>query len=438
MSHALTSVRTQIILLIASSLLVLPTPWFFGNVTRLTLAVGGLLLILLVIGLQRFKPPVLPLTLVFIVYSSVALSLYLLPLPLELWLHLPGREFYRDSLQVLQANHQALAQHTLSLDPYATAHTLLSILPALALFLAISSLDEKRLSAWVHLLVAMVAIQAAWGLIQYSSTGIAARGSYINRDHYVTLMTFALPLAIALIYRHTSQPQEAHDSGKYTVLLAFYLGTATLIFLGGFFSMSRAGIPNLFIGIILTTLLLSRKARRLHSVWFMAGFLLFVLLLAYFTGFIPVINRFIGQDPLEDARWIMFAQQWKAIQQFFPLGSGPGTFTDVYTAFQPLEQVGAGFVKHAHNDYLELLLETGVVGMSIVLFFAIIYVYGWIRLWGKRRLPLYGLQAAAGIGLLTSLLHAFFDFNFHTIPHPLIFAALAGLFLHRNLHTAYA
>jgi O-antigen ligase len=241
-------------------------------------------------------------------------------------------------------------------------------------------------------------------------------------------MEFTLPLVIALTAHHIAHRRE-HDEGRHKTVLAFYLAAATLIFLGGMFAMSRAGIPNLFLAIVLTPLLLSRQVRKTHAALFIVLFLALVMTLAYLTGLVPVINRFIAADPLADARWAMFTQQVAAVHQFFPLGSGPGTFGNVYTAFQPMEQVGAGFVAHGHNDYLELLLETGAIGISLLVFFLSIFLYGWYRLWKHARHPLFMLQVGAGIGILLSLIHAFFDFNFHTIPHPLIFSCLAGIFL---------
>lgn len=430
-SQTLAKTNIQFGILVAAALLLLPSPWLRDSSHLWMLEVSGLLLSLILLFLHRKALPLPGIALAFVIYASFALSLYLIPIPLDLWLQLPGRDFYHDIITLLSDTGHVGEWYAASINPYATAQMLLAILPALALFLALSMLDKIRLYWLAHLFVGMAAIQAAWGLIQYSAGGSAAHGSYINRDHYVTLMEFSLPIAVALIFHHVYLHDEERDEGKHKMLLAFYLGFAALIFLGGLFSMSRAGIPNLFIGIILTSLLLSRKTRKTHSFLFIGFFLTFTLVLAYFTGLIPVINRFIGQDPLEDARWVMFAQQWVAINQFFPLGSGPGTFTDVYTAFQPMEQVGAGFVKHAHNDYLEWLLETGLVGASILVFFTLVYIYGWIKLWGQPKNSLYLLQAAAGVGMLTSLLHAFFDFNFHSIPHPLIFAALSGIFLRK-------
>jgi O-antigen ligase len=426
----------QGLLLGSASILLLPSPWLETNFHWFILEVIGLLLGIIFLVMNRHEPlPIPRIAVAFIAYASLTLALYLIPVPPDIWLQLPGRDFYQDVVTLLAQTGNPMGWHSISIDPYATAQTLLTLLPALVLFLATIALDTDRLYLLVRLLIAVAVLQAAWGLVQYSSSGSSAQGSYYNRDHYSTLMEFTLPLVIALITHHIAHRRE-HDEGRHKTVLAFYLMAATLIFLGGMFAMSRAGIPNLFLAILLTPLLLSSKVHKTRTALFIVLFLAVTMTLAYLTGLVPVINRFIGTDPLADARWAMFTQVIVAIQQFFPLGSGPGTFGNVYTAFQPMEHVGAGFIDNAHNDYLELLLETGAIGISLLVFFTGIFLYGWYKLWGNAQHPLFMLQVGAGMGLLFSLIHAFFDFNFHTIPHPLIFSCLAGIFL-RTLTTCH-
>ena len=118
------------------------------------------------------------------------------------------------------------------------------------------------------------------------------------------------------------------------------------------------------------------------------------------------------------------------IKQFFPLGSGPGTFQSVFLAFQPpsLQK----FINHAHNDYLELFFETGIFGILLIALLVITYIYGWFNLrsnqWGRFQF----IQVATGISLLLMSLHGFTDFNFHTPANVIFFAFLSGIFLHQG------
>ncbi len=85
---------------------------------------------------------------------------------------------------------------------------------------------------------------------------------------------------------------------------------------------------------------------------------------------------------------------------------------------------------HAHNDYLEYLVELGVVGA--VLFFGII-IYLSVQAflaWRARRNPeakglaLGGIVALAGMGL-----HTITDFNLHIPANMLLFTVVLSLTL---------
>lgn len=79
-----------------------------------------------------------------------------------------------------------------------------------------------------------------------------------------------------------------------------------------------------------------------------------------------IMDRF-GADPLADAR-IPFARNTiAAAKASMPWGSGLGSFVPVYAMTEPPRDVLADtFANHAHNDVLELWLETGAVGLVIL------------------------------------------------------------------------
>jgi O-antigen ligase len=186
----------------------------------------------------------------------------------------------------------------------------------------------------------------------------------------------------------------------------------------------------MILGILLSSLMFARHIGGKRSASLMATLSTIGGGIAASIGLIPVLNRFMQANPADDLRWYLFDTSLRGIQQFFPFGSGPGTFADIYRALQPLGQTG-GFVNNAHNDYLELLFDTGLVGGVIIVGMLLLYLYGWWQLrqqaWEQTRF----LKAGAGIGMLLVLLHAYVDFNFHIPANALFFAFLAGLFLRK-------
>ncbi|HDP35419.1 MAG TPA: O-antigen ligase domain-containing protein, partial [Candidatus Hydrogenedentes bacterium] len=115
-------------------------------------------------------------------------------------------------------------------------------------------------------------------------------------------------------------------------------------------------------------------------------------------------------------------------------GVGPGNFAIAYPAYQ---YIGAGDVREAHNGFLQMFAETGLLGG---LLFALFWVY--FGLWGAWRIIhetntdekciLLGLYT----GVTAFCLHAFLDINF-SHPSLVMFAIVyAGLFYTRAAMSA--
>ena len=81
-------------------------------------------------------------------------------------------------------------------------------------------------------------------------------------------------------------------------------------------------------------------------------------------------------------------------------------------AFPNYRQVPtSNFAMHAHNEYLEMLIETGIVGAGICLWFLVVlYQVGWRRLRGARDRWEYGMRLGALAGWTGILVYSLTDF----------------------------
>ena len=104
-----------------------------------------------------------------------------------------------------------------------------------------------------------------------------------------------------------------------------------------------------------------------------------------------------------------------------PIGSGLGTFVPVYAMFEKPEDitVANSYVNHAHNDALELWLDTGVVGLALMGIFVIWFVLRSVEVW--RRAPPFGaleidwsLARAATIVIALLVAHSLVEFPLRT------------------------
>lgn len=376
--------------------------------------------------------------------------LHLVPLPAGWTDWLPGRAPYAEA-RALFGEAMPVAPRGSSLYPLATESALLLLLLPVAVLLGVRSLEQDRIQSLIHLLLGIGAIQALLGLLQYGAGegspaffGIPlpdvsrALGTYTNPDHLAGLLEMLLPLALALTFHSIGRDRGPTRRGwrhraaflgslhGHAALL--YGAVAVLLLLGLVYTRSRAGITLGMLAILLSTLVFARRLGG-TNVYGPTGTLVALALgVALAIGLLPVLDRFSMAGAAQDARWTIHAATLQGIGTFFPLGSGPGTFPEVFPAFQP-PALGQAFVNHAHNDYLEWIFEGGLPAALLIGLLAILYASKWPRLlvgdsWDRFRF----IQLGTGVGTLMLLLQGFVDFNLHIPANIVYFAFLLGVF----------
>lgn len=375
--------------------------------------------------------------------------LQLVPMPAGLWSQLPGHGPYFRALE-FAGEAATQAWRPLSLHPRATEYSWLVLLPCLAAFLLVLAQSQSRLKRLVTVFVAVAVCEAVLGVLQLGAApgsplylgnthgGGAATGTYVNKNHYAALMAMALPMAVAVWFIN-AMPQHRNHSGNnrphhgvtdrklakriaLSVLVLFML-VALL------FSLSRGGIGSGLFAFALASIALVWKAATMPARIAFAFVGLAALALAAYIGLTPVLER-LAPDQLSlgfEGRAQIAAASFRAALDFLPLGSGLGTYADVFRRYQ-IEGL-PGFIDHAHNDYAELFLELGVAGIAIMALLGAAYLMRWAQLLPVWRQHALGyLQVAAGIGMLAMLVHAWADFNFHIPANAIYFSFLAGVF----------
>src|SRR5690606_18666229 len=125
------------------------------------------------------------------------------------------------------------------------------------------------------------------------------------------------------------------------------------------------------------------------------------------------------------SRQQIFAVSWNAIRDMWPVGSGLGTFAELYASYENPAAVTRTYINHAHNDYIELVLETGLAGLLLLA--AFLLWWGWcaVRIWRDDRASPYVL--AAVVVSATLLVHSLVDYPLRTAALSSIFAVSVGL-----------
>jgi O-antigen ligase len=367
-------------------------------------------------------------TLALALLAAIVLAplLQIAPLPFQIWRQLPGREVLA---QALSAANLGRPSQPLSLAPQQTWRAVLALAPPSAMFLGALVLTDgqRRLMAslWLGLAVASLCLgglQMLGGpdsaLYFYQVTNADAPvGFFANRNHQAAFLLCLLPVAAMFAARFEGR----FDSPRVFPPLAAMLYVFIAI-VGVAATRSRAGIALVLVALAgAAAIVLRGQASRRHwraAAGLGAGVALAIAgVLIFALG--PITERFAaGGEPRFEGWPIVL----RAAQGYLPLGTGVGSFSAVYGAVEPLTQVSPIYFNHAHNDYLELWLETGLAGAVLLSLFAGWFAWRTFLIW-RRRIEAGGSGMAAACTLLVALLLAH-----STVDYPLRTEAIAVLF----------
>lgn len=354
-----------------------------------------------------------------VVFVTVVL-VQLIPLPAGLWATLPGHAPLARGFTLVGA---AVPSLPLSLDPAATIASLLSVTVAAGMFVLVRRADDRSLAAFALALAAMAALSVVIGLVQlvngnasplylYSNTNRGQPvGFFANSNHLATLVLTALPFLAALVATVRARDGRVEGWAADTVVLG---ALGVLLLLGVIVDGSIAGL-----GLLLPTLLASyflvRRGR--DSRILAIGALVALVLVGVFVALSfnsPILSGYAktSLDAGPTSRLGFYQHTIAAIGSFFPFGSGLGSFISVFPAFEDPHAVDAIFVNHAHNDYLEFILELGLPGAILIVSFLGWWLWRAVAIWRDADSGL--LPRAATISSAVILAHSLVDYPART------------------------
>lgn len=391
------------------------------------------LLAVVLIGYSLLRPaaplPRAARTLFILVGLLIILAaVQLVPLPPGIWTMLPGRELLVRGFELLDL---PLTVMPISVAPHATMATALTLLPPIAVLAAMLRAQAFRPSWLVASILAATFAAVLLGALQVGSSASAsspwylyrrtnhgaAVGFFANSNHMASLLVLAIPLLFALVRAVLDRAQESRAASAAMVFGG--AGMIVLLFgiiLNGSMAALLLGPPVLALS---ATMLMSRAAR------FKVPLALLALVLAIAGIAVmmsPLQSRFVAEGTTSvSSRQEMWSSTTAAIRAHFPVGSGLGSFPELHRHYEDPATVDRTFVNHAHNDYLEVALETGLAGILLVLAFL-----GW---WASRTAAIWRSKLsdryarAASIASASLLVHSIVDYPLRTVALSAILAA---------------
>jgi O-antigen ligase/tetratricopeptide (TPR) repeat protein len=349
----------------------------------------------------------------------------------------------------------------ISLTPAATRAGLVLFLAYALLFLVtvqrVRGLEDvERLLRWC---AASAVSMAVFGLLQlalsngkffwvyehpYSTTFDAAKGAFANRNHFAHFLALGIGPLVWWV-QHTRRRRKESPRGDRTrparsarpaqLKMGFRTAALGVVLLAGLLSLSRGGAVAIFLAVLVSVLVCYRAGAldgRLATVLGTVALLIGLSLTAFDME--STLDRIeqpggVSLDSLDESggRRTIWTAVLKAIPDYALWGSGVGSFREVYPMY--LEWQGAALhYTHCENGPLQVALETGLVGLALLLL-GVLVVGCWCLggLWAasgsRRTLVLVGAVTAS---LCASLAHSLVDFVWYVPACTAMVAVLAA------------
>lgn len=355
----------------------------------------------------------------------------LVPLPPAVWQSLPGRENELAALRTIDATS---AWMPISIIPHRTIASWLALLPPVTLAFMVSRLDPEDRLRLLQYFVGLVVMAAVIGVIQVASGsarwlrfyGNAHYGFGIgfqaNRNAGADLLLLGMIGLVALF----AGPERTRFRATGTIamfgLLFAFLATSVLL------TGSRAGVVLLLVPMLAAVIAVRFRTGSLRRYAVILAVLATVTIAGgYALKDNPSIRSTWGRfADINDNRGDLRIDTRHALDAYWPVGSGLGSFVPVFIGAERLETVDRTQPNRAHMDYLEFALETGLAAFLIVP-----AVFGFAGMRGIEacrtgREGHVALFFAAGL-LVILALHSLVDYPMRSIALASAFALSIGL-----------
>lgn len=366
------------------------------------------------------------------IFLFVIVALQFIPLPPDLWSALGPRQRLADGFGMLGMR---VPPEPLSLTPAAGLNSLLGLIVPLAMFCAMVRLRAYRPHWLAVALIAGTIGGVALGAAQVvsSESGLAhwypygetnvgrAVGFFANADHMASLLVLTIPFLAALVADARNRSVQ-----RRSAVIAMSAGVGLVFVVGLILNKSLAGY-GLGLAVIAASTMIILQPQNRFRLWIaVASGLLLVSGVAVLEA-TAVGGAGIGEHATNavGSRAELFSTTAHAASDFFPFGSGLGSFRSVYPLYEQASQITTTYAIHAHNDYAEVVLELGLPGALLILLFLSWWISRVWRVWRSAEAGPYARAAAIASGAM--LFHSLVDFPLRTAAIAACFGMCAAL-----------
>jgi O-antigen ligase len=358
------------------------------------------------------------------------MAVQLIPLPPSIWANLPGHAPFLASADVAGLDQP---WRPISLSPDLTLSSLISLVVPFAVLVGFAALSRERSRHLLPLVLLGVLLSATVGLGQLSGGEHSAlyffsianfgapTGFFANRNHQAVFLAIAFPMLPLWVILAESHPAlrirswVALASGSLLLLLILACGSRAGL---------AIGLAGLVVGWLISGHALARTSARASRYLLAAVGLMVLLAIAASVVFSrdEALQRMVGITSDTESRLKFLPTVIEIAKDFFPVGTGFGTFDPLYRVYEPLASLSPQYLNHAHDDLAELILTGGLPALLLL---------GCLLAWVAKRAALqirlrHGGRSAAfarlGLFMVVALLLA------SVVDYPLRTPLLAAMF----------
>lgn len=377
--------------------------------------------------------------------ATVLVLAQLVPLPPAVWQGLPARSVLSEAAI---ASGQAQPWRPWSIVPGATANAAASLIVPIVVLVLVAGLAVRERSWLPGLLLCLIGTAMLIGLLQFAGVSVnnplvndtpgQVSGTFANRNH------FALFLAIGCLLAPIWPFLGGRRAGWRGPIA---LGLIVLLSLTILATGSRAGMVvallALGFGLLLARDGFKRELRHAPRWVFPAlisalvATITFFVIISVVAGRAESINRVVEIDAGSDMRSRGLPTVLSMVSTYFPFGTGFGSFDPMFRMHEPFNLLKFTYFNHAHNDFLEIVLDAGLPGLLLLA-----AGIGWwlvmsVKAWRGGSGSDYLMPKVGSAVLLLIMLASAVDYPART---PMIMAVMviAGVWLggERGLHRA--
>jgi O-antigen ligase len=354
---------------------------------------------------------------------------------------------------------KAGTRQSLSWDVEATRLTTLTLIGLFIAFLLFANflITSRRITLVTQVLLFFGCALALFGLLQYFTWNgkfywlreplvppTDPFGPFVNHNHFAGYVEMLAPLPLAMVWMKSARREHR----------LLYLSAVVLMDVAVFVSLSRGGMISVLASTIFVLLvgswMLKRRARQSgesfdqpsgFKAW-LSRVAAFVVLLGaigfgvFWVAADPFMNRLArtqiggeaeaGRDTIYKSRGFIWQGTLKLIADQPLLGVGLGAYGTAFTQYS-VQDSSVFPIVQAHNDYLQILADGGLVGGALAVWFLLLLLRAIWRGVQQPDLRLAAWCLGAGGGLFALLVHSLFDFNLQLPSNALLFLLWAAL-----------